>query len=502
MGNADKPHYLDSVLRRLEVNRNFKVSFLKLQFSGQVGGAPMDEQNSPKRGYVHTLQSMSEDLDSETSPHSLAFDSSPSPCIPSPNRAQPTTLEPSTASHLVEKNEKMDTRNGSDTCAPKRQRLQMEREELLNVEKSKVLRVACNKGPAGYVYLCRVCNRKFNIRLRCVGHAQKCGQENQVRRRQKSLRKKKCNICEFVAMTNIQLTMHRKREHGAVLRRHRCSRCTKIFHSTKSYVRHIRRHASAAVLYPCPEKGCNKRYSTKANVKRHQRKHLKSPPDLESTRADVHALQLPPSSTAADHLLHPLPIESSLPPVLQQRNQNIRDLWNHGFDNLWKSSGKGPCRFRWAMNIFSKKLIIPPNPRPSSVPNTRSDVHALQPPTAQVLPAECTSGPPTAGILLEDGPGPSAPSPSTSLSVTPSPHSSATLSTSGPSTPTSSLPPASHPSETIPPVAATQDRKRKRNGISCALCLNYSNDNAHLKQHMKSMHTPRKGGLKTDVFFS
>ena len=52
------------------------------------------------------------------------------------------------------------------------------------------------------------------------------------------------------------------------------------------------------------------------------------------------------------------------------------------------------------------------------------------------------------------------------------------------------------------PVAATQDRKRKRNGISCAVCLNYSNDNAHLKQHMKSMHTPRKGGLRTDVFFS
>ena len=109
MGNADKPHYLDSVLRRLEVNRNFKVSFLKLQFSGQVGGAPMDEQNSPKRGYVHTLQSISEDLDSETSPHSLAFDSSPSPCIPSPNRAQPTTPEPSTASHLVEKNEMKDS---------------------------------------------------------------------------------------------------------------------------------------------------------------------------------------------------------------------------------------------------------------------------------------------------------------------------------------------------------------------------------------------------------
>ena len=69
-----------------------------------------------------------------------------------------------------------------------------------------------------------------------------------------SQRKKQCNLCSFEATTRARLTAHRHAEHGWQFRKHRCTRCCVNFASTKSFVRHVRRHASTAA-FPCPTIG-------------------------------------------------------------------------------------------------------------------------------------------------------------------------------------------------------------------------------------------------------
>ena len=61
-------------------------------------------------------------------------------------------------------------------------------------------------------------------------------------------------MCNFEATTWRRLRAHRQAEHGGLLRKHRCTRCCAQFASTKSFMRHVRRHASQ-IAFPCPTIG-------------------------------------------------------------------------------------------------------------------------------------------------------------------------------------------------------------------------------------------------------
>ena len=139
--------------------------------------------------------------------------------------------------------------------APKRQKLQVQREEVTRTEETKVKKIRSKKGLDGFLYVCLPCKKTFKWRLRCIAHAQKCGVEKTGKKSRKlSQRKLHCNICDFYSTTRSNLMKHRQSEHGVMFRSHRCTRCCKQFASSKSYVRHIRRHASSA-LYTCPTHG-------------------------------------------------------------------------------------------------------------------------------------------------------------------------------------------------------------------------------------------------------
>ena len=163
-------------------------------------------------------------------------------------------LMPDPSSHLT----RASKRAGEEVTdsAPKRQKLHIEREKLNRIAKTKMLKVPSKKGLAGFEYICRTCEKHFKKRLRCLAHARDCGQGSlgKGRKRKKSLRKSQCNMCNFEATTRLRLKAHRQAEHGGMLRKHRCTRCYAQFASSKSFVRHVRRHASR-VAFPCPTIG-------------------------------------------------------------------------------------------------------------------------------------------------------------------------------------------------------------------------------------------------------
>ena len=137
---------------------------------------------------------------------------------------------------------------------PRKQKLQLEREDLLRIEQKVVKKVASSKGLAGYIYICLKCDKYFRIRLRCVDHARSCGEQNTAKRRKKSQRKLFCNVCDHVEFTRAELQKHRKKVHSSLIRPKRCTRCQKVFASSKSYFRHVKRHLSSKT-YACPVAG-------------------------------------------------------------------------------------------------------------------------------------------------------------------------------------------------------------------------------------------------------
>ena len=155
-----------------------------------------------------------------------------------------------------------------------KQRLQVEKEKNLIVERDWVEKVKSNRGPAGWIYLCiKGCGRKFKTRIVAVSHAKICGERGaRAKGRKKSLRKKSCSICGHEELTKRKLTLHRKKHHGSLLgrHRHRCSRCHHQFSSMWSYRRHLALHTRTEV-YLCPEVDCGKKFSNKANVTRHRK---------------------------------------------------------------------------------------------------------------------------------------------------------------------------------------------------------------------------------------
>lgn len=137
---------------------------------------------------------------------------------------------------------------------PKKQKLQLEREELLRIEKNFVKKVPSSVGLAGYMYSCGKCEKSFRIRLRCLDHARNCGEQNTTKKRKRSQRKLVCNVCNQVAYTRAQLQKHRKIEHSNLIRRHKCTRCQKVFPSSQSFCRHVKHHFSSAT-FACPVAG-------------------------------------------------------------------------------------------------------------------------------------------------------------------------------------------------------------------------------------------------------
>ena len=153
---------------------------------------------------------------------------------------------------------KSNTRPGDEgESAQKRQKLHVERQRLIQIGKAKILKIPSKKGLAGFEYICRTCDKHFKSRLRCLNHTKDCGEASSAKvkkTRKQSQRKVHCNICDFEATTRHGLVVHRQKQHSELLRRHRCTRCSKQFASTKSFIRHIRRHASS-LAFDCPTIG-------------------------------------------------------------------------------------------------------------------------------------------------------------------------------------------------------------------------------------------------------
>ena len=113
------------------------------------------------------------------------------------------------------------------------------------------------------------CRKPFKKRLRCLAHARDCGEGGlgKGRKRKKSERRSQCNMCSFEATTRLRLRAHRQAEHGGLLRKHRCTRCCAQFASSRSYVRHVRRHASkVAFLAPPLVQGCQWIYKGRGSI--------------------------------------------------------------------------------------------------------------------------------------------------------------------------------------------------------------------------------------------
>ena len=177
---------------------------------------------------------------------------------------------------------------------PRKQKLQLEREELSRIEENCVEKVPSSLALADFLYNCLKCKKTFTTKIRCLAHARNCGKPNSAKKRKKSQRKKKCNICGHIAFTRAELSCHRQSEHKALLKKHRCTRCHKPFSSMKSYWRHVRRHSST-ITFKCTTLGCGKIFATRANMIRHQKQHLPEAPTA-STQA-ITSLPVQPFSS-------------------------------------------------------------------------------------------------------------------------------------------------------------------------------------------------------------
>ena len=368
-------------------------------------------------------------------------------------------------------------KKGSDHThtGPRKQKLQIDRDELLRVEANLVEKVSSRKSLAGFVYNCRKCKKTFKKRIRCLAHARNCGEANTAKKRKKSIRKLQCNICDQIAYTRAELSCHRQSEHKALLRQHRCTRCHNQFSSIKSYWRHVRRHSSN-ISYSCSYKGCEKKFSTQANVRRHMKQH--QPAEVQqgvSTQSltpfsPIHSLNTPLNTTSSlvQSISSSSSLERALPPNLQVRNQRIRENLA-GYLEILRDQGDSPRQLEKVSRIALSKLYIP-TPLGRRAPNSphAGPSSALESPSPTVVDGGEAPNSPQAG--------PSFALPSSSPSAV-----------DGGETPRTD-PPAS---ETVLKISiATQTEFKYR----CDICLKDHRDNWKLKQHKQEMHQPRREG--------
>ena len=353
--------------------------------------------------------------------------------------------------------------------APKRQKLQVQREEVTRTEQTKVEKIRSSKGLLGFLYVCKTCKKTFKWRLRCIAHAKKCGVENSGKKKRKlSQRRLQCNVCQFSSTTRAELKKHRQSEHGALLRSHRCSRCSKPFASTKSFVRHIRRHASDA-SFACPIIGCDKKFSTLANALRHQKLHLE-PEACKSSSPPSVIVTTTSSSVPSSLQLVPSLLESSLPINLRNRNQRIRDLWNNGILQLSQQYGDSPAELNRRMKIVSSRLYTPA-PLASSLSSSTSSTTSSD--------AASSDFPPTNSIAAS--------------SFSPSTGSSPSARSSSPTDPSPRHTSSDTGSETVERSVELCSKSTQTDNYSCDICMKSFADNAHVRRHKSDMHEPREG---------
>lgn len=86
----------------------------------------------------------------------------------------------------------------------------------------------------------------------------------------KTTREFYCHICqrEKPFASNYSLRRHIKTLHGAVQRKNLCDICGKTFHELAHLKRHQQHHAGARP-WPCPYRGCVKRFADRSNLQRH-----------------------------------------------------------------------------------------------------------------------------------------------------------------------------------------------------------------------------------------
>ena len=163
---------------------------------------------------------------------------------------------------------------GEEPRAPRKNRLQDEHQRMLNVERNLVKRIIDRRGAAGFSYKCLKCGVVKRERLRAIGHAANCGKRKAGKKRGKSTRILRCNLCEETATTVEKLTKHRREAHPDVLgRTHlQCTRCLKTFSYLRNYKNHLKFHKQGKGYFNC--KTCPKTFLHLRNLKRHELTHL------------------------------------------------------------------------------------------------------------------------------------------------------------------------------------------------------------------------------------
>ena len=167
---------------------------------------------------------------------------------------------------------KKKTTDKDEAAPPKRQKLQVEHENLKKVEFNLVETLKDAKGPAGQLYCCKICKTISSSLIRAVGHSDRCGQVKTGRKRGKSKKRFKCNKCSYVINTVKLLRLHRRRAHPNLLQhRYSCTKCRASLSSTKCLAVHIKHRHTNVRRFACTL--CPKSYSTRASRTHHLKSH-------------------------------------------------------------------------------------------------------------------------------------------------------------------------------------------------------------------------------------
>jgi len=413
------------------------------------------------------------------------------PCTP-----PPTPMSGSTSSR---KRGKGSTAQIFEEQAPRHQKkktLQEEHERNQRVEKELVEVFEDKEGLAGVKYKCRTCGLIKMCKLRCVSHAVICGKKarRKVYRRGKGRKLLPCNICGHQETSRDRLLKHRQREHRSLMRKPRCWQCNISFSSSKSYRVHALSHQTRKVRFTCTVEGCQEKFSTAGNMRRHRVGHLR-----ESAKLRLQGWQ--------------------------RVNQNIEDFMKSIEDQgaHWGFTKKQVERI---LDVMRSKIISPVTTNqaskcsplsqagPSSVPISTSssfsenisteDIstqitetslseavteRAAEPSKVGLRPRMATSSPATSPVPIRLFSG-------TSMLALP-PHRSYRLLADSPQGVEAST-------QTKPRPKVRHCRALKQKNFNCEVCQKAFRDNYALKEHVKKVHSPamvEEGGIVCERWF-
>ena len=197
--------------------------------------------------------------------------------------SSPSTQSASTPSQPQRQKRPAGESPGEGPKAPRKNRLQEQHKRMIAVESNLVKRFGHARGARGFGYKCLKCGVVKLTRLRAIGHAANCGRKKTGKKRGKSKKILKCNLCQKTANTVKDLCKHRREEHAMVLGRagFKCTRCLKTFTYSQNYKLHMIMHKQDGSRFSCDI--CPLKFKYLRNVKRHKLSHLQDRPRHQCT---------------------------------------------------------------------------------------------------------------------------------------------------------------------------------------------------------------------------